>query len=95
MQEEYCIDLCLSLQTVNVPHVFITKESVTYCEYHGDEVQDSVLQAVLKQSYETYKLFRGSFLRSLCKGVHSQDTSILKLELNKFFSKVIYNWNQS
>ncbi|KAG8328770.1 vacuolar fusion protein ccz1 [Homalodisca vitripennis] len=71
---------CL-LQTVNVP----TRTSVEGKTYHGDEVQDSVCLAVVKQAYLMYRLFHGTFSSLLDSS--GGDTTPLKQRLESFFNR--------
>ena len=43
-------------QTVTVPSSQKVKEGQTYIEYHEDDVQDSVLEAVLHLAYRMFKV---------------------------------------
>lgn len=49
-------------QTINVPYEKKTKENeVEYNEYKCDDVHDKIFRNVLKQSYNMFRLFHGSF----------------------------------
>ncbi|KAG8319935.1 vacuolar fusion protein ccz1 [Homalodisca vitripennis] len=67
--------------TVNVP----TRTSVEGKTYHGDEVQDSVCLAVVKQAYLMYRLFHGTFSSLLDSS--GGDTTPLKQRLESFFNR--------
>lgn len=69
-------------QTVNVP----TNTSIEGTEYYGEEVQDSVCLAVVKQAYLMYKLFHNTFTSSVDS---SGNTCYLKEKVESFFNKVI------
>ena len=45
-----------SFQTVTVPYSTKTKDGQTYLEYHDEDVQDSVYEAVLHQCYKMFKV---------------------------------------
>lgn len=63
-----------------------TKTTVEGRTYHGEEVQDTVCLAVLKQSYVMARLFIGPFADLLNK--QKGDTSLLKEKLEHFFNRV-------
>lgn len=44
------------LQTVSIPYSQRSKEGQNFIEYHEDDVQDSVFEAVLKQAYNMFKV---------------------------------------
>ncbi|XP_046680049.1 vacuolar fusion protein CCZ1 homolog isoform X2 [Homalodisca vitripennis] len=69
------------VMTVNVP----TRTSVEGKTYHGDEVQDSVCLAVVKQAYLMYRLFHGTFSSLLDSS--GGDTTPLKQRLESFFNR--------
>uniref|UniRef100_A0A1B6LR64 CCZ1/INTU/HSP4 first Longin domain-containing protein n=1 Tax=Graphocephala atropunctata TaxID=36148 RepID=A0A1B6LR64_9HEMI len=71
------------VMTVNVP----TRSSVEGKTYHGEEVQDSVCQAVVKQAYLMYRLFHGTFSSRLDSS--TGDTSPLKQRLELFFNRYL------
>lgn len=72
--------------TVNVPFVQKTKDGQVYVEYHADDVQDNVFQAVLKQAYNMFKLFMGSFEFIL---KDKAGIRCLKQRLEHFFSRYL------
>jgi len=69
------------VMTIAVPCSQRSKEGQIYTEYHGDDVQDNVFQAILKQTYNMYRFFKGTFSSSL-----SRDIRGLKQKLESFFS---------
>ena len=78
-------DLFPLFQTVNIPFVTKVKDGTEYLEYQSDDVQDNVYIAVLKQSYQMFRLFKGSFASILNKG---GEVLHLKQKLDHFFSRV-------
>lgn len=65
-----------------------TKDKVEYNEYKGDDIQDSVYRSILKQSYNMFRLFMGTF-ESNFKGNQIDDKiNSLKGKLEHFYSKV-------
>lgn len=54
--------------------------------YYSENLNDDVYFCVLKQAYEMYKLFVGSF-QSLVK--NESNITNLKLKISNFFSKVL------
>lgn len=72
------------VMTISIPSVTKSKDGSDYLEYQSDDVQDNVYLAVLKQSYQMFRLFKGSFSSILdCKG---GDVECLKHKLESFFS---------
>lgn len=70
------------VMTVNVP----TRTTVEGRTYHGEEVQDTICLAVLKQSYVMARLFIGLFTDLLKQ---KEDTSLLKEKLEHFFNRYL------
>lgn len=60
------------------------KEGADYLEYQGDDVQDLVYQSVVKQAYNMFRLFNGSFSTIFT----SNDQQVLKNKLDLFFTAV-------
>ncbi|XP_067943123.1 vacuolar fusion protein CCZ1 homolog isoform X2 [Watersipora subatra] len=56
-------------------------------DYHDEEIHDKVYETVLRQSYEMFKLFMGSFVDILTKA-HGDVTS-LKQRLEHFYSRYL------
>ncbi|CAH1794456.1 unnamed protein product [Owenia fusiformis] len=56
------------VMTVTIPISHKTKDGVPYIEYHEDDVQDSVFQAVLKQAYKMFRFFMGPFSDIMDRG---------------------------
>ncbi|XP_013403432.1 vacuolar fusion protein CCZ1 homolog [Lingula anatina] len=71
--------------TVSIPSSEKEKDGQSYMEFHEDDVQDSVFDAVLKQAYRMFKLFMGSFQHILEKGTAQN----LKQRLDHFFSRYL------
>lgn len=74
------------VMTVNIPFVTKVKDGTEYFEYQSDDVQDNVYLAVLKQSYQMFRLFKGSIMSILTKG---GDVLHLKQKLDHFFSRYL------
>ena len=49
----HCGSICC-FQTVSVPFSEKAKDNQIFIEYHEEDVQDSVIQAVLRQSYRMF-----------------------------------------
>lgn len=76
------------IMTVTVPFSEkITKDNQTVMEYHEEDVQDPVLQAVLRQSYRMFTLFNGSMYHVLSKA--DGDVKTLQQRLEHFFSRYL------
>ncbi|RZF48761.1 hypothetical protein LSTR_LSTR014425 [Laodelphax striatellus] len=74
--------------TLNVPYKF----SAEGREYLGCEVQDSVCQAVLRQSYAMAHLFMGPFTQLLdSENPDDKSLSVIKLKLEKFYNKYLHS----
>ena len=43
------------IMTINIPSVLKTKEGQPYSEYHDDDVQDPVYEAVMVQAHQMFK----------------------------------------
>lgn len=76
--------------TVNVPFETKTKDRGEYNEYKGDEVHDSIFQAVLKQSYKMFRLFMGTFQLNFIGDDLEQQTTNLISKLDHFYSRVSF-----
>ena len=78
--------------TVKIPYnQRILKDGKRAVEYFEEEVQDKVLQEVLKQAYAMFRLFNGPFTRILKKsGLDS-----LKEKLKYFYSRYLQTLNFS
>lgn len=77
------------VMTLNVPYEVKVKDKESeYNEYKGDDVMDSVYQAVLKQSYKMFRLFMGSFNNNFIGKNEDQCVTHLREKLHHFFSKV-------
>ncbi|XP_065160589.1 LOW QUALITY PROTEIN: vacuolar fusion protein CCZ1 homolog [Atheta coriaria] len=70
------------IMTLNVPTIKKSKDGVDITEYLSDDVQNNVYQNVLKQAYYMYRLFNGTFERTLA----SSDVYTLKTKLEQFFT---------
>lgn len=75
------------IMTVTVPFSEKTKDNQTIMEYHEEDVQDPVIQAVLRQSYRMFTLFNGSMYHVLDKV--GDDVSALQQRLDHFFSRYL------
>lgn len=85
----------LSLQTVCVPSEKRSSpsedESDELNEYRSDDVHDKVFRNVLKQAYNMYRLFEGTFISTAADELEIADAVPKKLimKLNQFYSKVL------
>ena len=78
------------VMTVNIPYnQRITKEGKKVVEYYEEDVQDMVLQAVLKQAYSMFRLFNGSFTGILKKSGLEK----LKEKMLYFYSRYLQTLN--
>lgn len=75
------------VMTVNIPCVSKMKDGTEYLEYQSDDVQDTVYLAVLKQSYQMFRLFKNSFTAILDS--KDGDVGYLKQKLENFFSRYL------
>ncbi|XP_021927483.1 vacuolar fusion protein CCZ1 homolog isoform X2 [Zootermopsis nevadensis] len=73
--------------TVGIPFVTKVKDGTEYFEYQSDDVQDNVYLAVLRQSYQMFRLFKGSFTSILSNS--RGDVIHLKHKLDHFFSRYL------
>ncbi|CAH1273546.1 CCZ1B [Branchiostoma lanceolatum] len=74
------------IMTVTIPCNEKTgKDGQTYIEYHDEDVQDSVFDAVLKTSYKMFRLFMGTFTRIL----ERFNVEVLKQRLEHFFLRYL------
>lgn len=73
------------IMTVSIPYSQKQKDGQTYVEYHEDDVQDTVFEAVLKTAYKMFKLFMGPFTNIIQKG----NVQNLKQRLDHFFSRYL------
>lgn len=73
---------------MNVPFETKTKDRGEYNEYKGDEVHDSIFQAVLKQSYNMVRLFMGTFqLNFIGDDLETKRINLIS-KLDRFYSHV-------
>lgn len=77
------------MMTLNLPTVTKSKDSSNQVEYLEDEIQDDVYEAVLQQSYFTYRLFCATFEQTIEK----HDIGTLKTKLENFFKPYITTLN--
>lgn len=76
------------VMTVSVPFSEkTTKDNQTVMEYHEEEVQDPVIQAVLRQSYRMFTFFNGSIYHVLNNS--DGDVAVLQQRLEHFFSRYL------
>lgn len=61
-----------------------TKDGTNAMEYLEEEVQDNVYLAVLKQAYLMYRLFSGTYERT----IETDSVEVLKNKLEHFFTAV-------
>ncbi|KAL3878000.1 hypothetical protein ACJMK2_035641 [Sinanodonta woodiana] len=73
--------------TVTVPFTEKTRDGQVYVEYHEEDVQDSVMEAVLKQAYRMFTLFNGSFYHILNNS--NGDVYVLQQRLEHFYSRYL------
>lgn len=73
------------VMTIQIPATFKTEDGKTVAEYHEEDVQDIVYQAVLEQAYTMFKFFMGSFVDIINKFSVEE----LKNRLSHFFSKYL------
>lgn len=72
------------LQSLVLPLANKVKENTSSLEYIEEDVQDNVYDAVLKQLYQMYRLFWGTFTSTLEKSGLDE----LKTQLENFFNAV-------
>lgn len=77
------------IMIINVPFERKSRETGDYNEYHGNDIHDTVYQAVLKQSYRMFRMFHGSFEGNLKPGEDLDAVASLIGKLEDFFSKYI------
>lgn len=75
------------VMTVTVPNQQKSKDGHTFIEYYSEEVQDHVLQSILKMSYRMFRLFMGTFTDILLK--NQNDYENFKKRLSHFFKKYL------
>ncbi|XP_072044542.1 vacuolar fusion protein CCZ1 homolog [Amphiura filiformis] len=73
------------VMTVTIPYSEKTKDGQMYHEYHEEDVQDSVFQAVLAHAYKLFKLFMGTFTSI----VENNGLEQLKHRLGHFYSRYL------
>ncbi|ELT94377.1 hypothetical protein CAPTEDRAFT_170709 [Capitella teleta] len=73
------------IMTVSVPYSQRSKDGQSFIEYHEDDVQDSVYDAVLHQAYDMFKFFNGT----MEKIVAESGIEELLRRLEHFFSKYL------
>lgn len=73
------------VMTVSIPYSEKIKDGQMYHEYHEEDVQDSVFEAVLHHAYKIFKLFMGTFTSIVEKNGIEQ----LKHRLGHFYSRYL------
>ncbi|EDS41173.1 conserved hypothetical protein [Culex quinquefasciatus] len=77
------------IMVLNVPFERKTRETGDYNEYHGDDIHDTIYQAVLRQSYKMFRLFLGTFESNLKPGEDLDAVANLIGKLEEFYGKYI------
>lgn len=75
------------IMTVSIPFSEKTKDHSPYLEYHEEDVQDSVYEAILRQAYRMFQLFNGSFSNILAKS--NNDIKALQVRLDHFYTRYL------
>ncbi|XP_033735365.1 vacuolar fusion protein CCZ1 homolog [Pecten maximus] len=75
------------IMTVSIPFSEKTKDHSSYLEYHEEDVQDSVYDAILRQAYRMFQLFNGSFSNILAKS--NNDIKALQVRLDHFYTRYL------
>lgn len=75
------------IMTVSIPYVEKTKDGHVYTEYFEEDVQDPIMEAILRQAYRMFTLFNGSIYNVLktMKG----EVSGLQQRFDHFFSRYL------
>ncbi|KAH1011853.1 hypothetical protein HUJ04_001133 [Dendroctonus ponderosae] len=69
-------------QTIALPVVTKVKENTSFIEYLEEDVQDNVYESVLRQLYDMYRLFWGTFQHTL----EQSDLGTLMTKIEKFYN---------
>lgn len=75
------------VMTVNIPFSEKTKDGQTALEYHEEDVQDPVMESILRQAYRMFTLFNGSIYYLLEKV--SGNTEALQQRFDHFYSRYL------
>ncbi|KAL4239339.1 vacuolar fusion protein ccz1 [Mactra antiquata] len=75
------------VMTVSVPYTERMKDGQVYLEYHEEDVQDPVMEAVVRQAYRMFTLFNGSIYYLLEK--LNGETKSLQQRIEHFFSRYL------
>lgn len=75
------------VMTVGIPFSEKTKDGQVFLEYHEEDVQDHVMEAVIRQAYRMFTLFNGSIYYLLQKV--NNDATALQQRLEHFFSRYL------
>ncbi|XP_064640099.1 vacuolar fusion protein CCZ1 homolog [Lineus longissimus] len=73
------------IMTVSIPFTTKVRDGQTYTDYHEEDIQDSIYNLVLEQSYKMFKLFMGPFTGILEKG----SVQTLKQRFDHFYSRYL------
>ncbi|XP_048521602.1 vacuolar fusion protein CCZ1 homolog [Dendroctonus ponderosae] len=68
--------------TIALPVVTKVKENTSFIEYLEEDVQDNVYESVLRQLYDMYRLFWGTFQHTL----EQSDLGTLMTKIEKFYN---------
>lgn len=75
---------------INVPKEIRSKDGVEVADYKGGEVHDRIYRAALKQCYNMFRLFAGTFEMNLGKecATNEEPREHLMKQLELFYTKV-------
>lgn len=80
------------LQIVSAPlERKTTKDGDEYTEYRCEDAHEIVYREILRQSYNMFRLFNGTFVNNLTGDDEQQQVNSLIAKLTKFYSKVRYS----
>lgn len=75
------------IMTVTIPFTEKTKDGQSVLEYHEEEVQDRVYEAILQQAYRMFQLFNGTFASILERT--GNNVKVLQQRLEHFYVRFL------
>ncbi|XP_062573305.1 vacuolar fusion protein CCZ1 homolog [Saccostrea cucullata] len=75
------------IMTVSVPYTEKSKDGQPLYEYHEEEVQDTVYEAILQQAYRMFQLFNGTFAYILDRT--GNNVKVLQQRLEHFYVRYL------
>ncbi|CAD7083480.1 unnamed protein product [Hermetia illucens] len=77
------------VMTLNAPWETKTRDGNEYTEYRGGDMHTTIYRAVLRQAYQMFRLFAGTFEMNFVGETEAEKIENLKKKLEVFYSKYL------